>query len=74
MNWLKRNWKNFIMGILILLVLLITGGYAVIKYRTYEAMPEALSLIKTDGVQEENGYYIIEPEEASGNVVFYQGD
>ena len=73
MNWLKQNWKNFIMGILILLVLLITGGYAVIKYRTYEAMPEAVSLIETDGVQEEDDYYVIEPEEPTGNVVFYQG-
>lgn len=68
-----QHWKGILVALILIVFLIIIGGYVYLKTSTYEAMSEATTILTDESVRVENDVIIVEPDEAIGNMVFYQG-
>lgn len=72
-KWIRKYRKRILLFSFLVIMLIISGGYLYLKNATYEAMPQATSLLENEAVKVENNMIIVEPDKAAGNIVFYQG-
>lgn len=72
-NWIKDHWKKIIVSFLLIILLIIGGILTYVQSATYSAMPEAVAILEDEAVQTDGNTIVIEPDEALGNVVLYQG-
>lgn len=55
------------------MLLVFASAFLFLRMNTYDAMPVATSLIETDSVSQDDGWFTVTPEEIKGNIVLYQG-
>jgi len=69
----ELSWKQWLTGLLLVLLLVIVTGYIFLKMNTYEAMSEATAMLEDETVTQESDWLAVTPENVEGHIVFYQG-
>lgn len=70
---LKHHWKKITIALLGFLLTAVAGAFLFIRLNTYQAMPEAISLLSLETVHQDDGWIRVEPETFSSSIVLYQG-
>ncbi|MCC5889207.1 MAG: hypothetical protein JJU01_01475 [Alkalibacterium sp.] len=73
MKKIKKHWKIFTVGLLILIISVLAGLYFFIRLNTYSAMPEATDLLSLETVHREDSWIRVEPDSFTNSIVLYQG-
>ncbi|WP_368251647.1 alpha/beta family hydrolase [Enterococcus sp. 2201sp1_2201st1_B8_2201SCRN_220225] len=67
-----KKWQKIILGGVIILVIMVTGGLAFLKSSTYN--PSTAAIVSSEASKEQKDYYLFSaPEESDKNLIFYPG-
>jgi alpha-beta hydrolase superfamily lysophospholipase len=69
----RKKWISVLLWLIAGIVLAIAAGLVFIRIRTYQAMPEAVTLLDESHVTVEEDWIRVDSDSNRGNIVLYQG-
>jgi len=73
MNRQRKKWISVLLWLIACIAIAAAAGLVFIRIRTYQAMPEAVTLLDESHVTVEEDWIRVDSDSNRGNIVLYQG-